>query len=105
MVRRLRARPRREALEKIDAATQRLVANNSELARQLGGTSLQFKGTDLVTTIDAFVKEYGITHIVLGRSQRPWYRRWLSQSVVDRLLQNVRGVDVVVVDNAPTGDE
>ncbi len=94
----------REAPEKIDAGTQRLVANNLELASQLGGTSLQFKGTDLVTAIDAFVKEYGVTHIVLGRSQRPWYRRWLSQSVVDRLLQNVRGVDVVVVDNAPIGD-
>jgi two-component system, OmpR family, sensor histidine kinase KdpD len=94
----------KEAPEKIDAGTQRVLANNLELASLLGGTSLQFKGTDLVTAIDAFVKEYGVTHIVLGRSQRPWYRRWLSQSVVDRLLQNVRGVDVVVVDNAPVNE-
>jgi two-component system, OmpR family, sensor histidine kinase KdpD len=94
----------KEAPEKIDAGTQRVLANNLELASQLGGTSYQFKGTDLVSAIDAFVKEYGVTHIVLGRSQRPWYRRWLSQSVVDRLLQNVRGVDVVVVDNAPINE-
>ncbi|HEY2881739.1 MAG TPA: universal stress protein [Pirellulales bacterium] len=91
----------REAPEKIEAATQRLVANNLELASQLGGTSLQFKGTDLVAAIEAFVKEYGVTHIVLGRSQRPWYRRWLSQSVIDRLQERVRGVDVLVVDTSP----
>ena len=92
----------KEAPDKIDAATQRVIANNLELASQLGGTSLQFKGTDLVNAIDAFVKEYGVTHIVLGRSQRPWYRRLIRQSVVDRLVQTVRGVDVVVVDNTPT---
>jgi two-component system, OmpR family, sensor histidine kinase KdpD len=91
----------REAPEKIDAATQRVVANNLELASQLGGTSLQFKGTDLVSAIDAFVKEYGVTHIVMGRSQRPWYRRWFSQSIIDRLMNTVRGVDVIVVDSAP----
>jgi two-component system sensor histidine kinase KdpD len=95
----------KESPEKIDATTQRVIANNLELASQLGGTSLQFKGTDLVSAINAFVKEYGVTHIVLGRSQRPWYRRWFNQSVIDRLLQAVRGVDVVVVDNAPIINE
>ena len=92
----------REAPENIDAATQRQIGNNLDLARQLGGTSLAFKGADLVSTIAAFVKEYGITHIILGRSRQPWYRRWFGQSVLDRLLQTVPGVDVIVVDNAPT---
>jgi two-component system, OmpR family, sensor histidine kinase KdpD len=90
----------RESPENIDAATQRRIGNNLDLARQLGGTPLPFKGSELVSTIDAFVKEYGITHIVLGRSRRPWYRRWFGQSILDRLLQTVPGVDVVVVDNA-----
>jgi two-component system sensor histidine kinase KdpD len=35
---------------------------------------------------------------MLGRSQRPWYRRWFGQSPLDRLLQTVPGVDVIVVD-------
>jgi two-component system sensor histidine kinase KdpD len=88
----------RENLERIDAATQRQIANTLELARQLGGIPLTFKGEDVVGTIAAFVKEYGITHIVVGRTQRPWYRRWFGQSVLDRLLRTVRGVDVLVVD-------
>jgi two-component system sensor histidine kinase KdpD len=88
----------REAPENVDAATQREVGNNLELARQLGGTSLAFKGADLVSTIASFVAEYGITHIILGRSEQPWYRRWFGQSVLDNLLQAIPGVDVIVVD-------
>jgi two-component system sensor histidine kinase KdpD len=90
----------REALEQIDAATQRQVDNNLDLARQLGGTSLPFQGADVVSTIASFVKEYGITHIIVGRSRQPWYRRWFGRSILDRLLQTVPGIDVIVVDNS-----
>jgi two-component system sensor histidine kinase KdpD len=93
----------RESPVNIDAATQRQVGNNLDLARQLGGTPLPFKGVDLVSTIHAFVQEYGITHILLGRSRQPWYRRWLGPSVLDRLLQAIPGVDVIVVDHMPAG--
>ena len=59
-------------MERIDAATQRQIANTLTLARQLGGTPMTFKGTDVVTTIAAFAREYGITHVMVGRSQQPW---------------------------------
>jgi two-component system sensor histidine kinase KdpD len=88
-----------ENLERIDAATQRRISNTLTLASQLGALPMTFKGTDVVSTIAAFVKEYSITHILMGRTQRPWYRRWFGQSVLDRLLQAVRGVDVLVVDS------
>jgi two-component system sensor histidine kinase KdpD len=91
----------REAPEHIDAATQREVGNTLDLARQLGGTSLAFKGVDLISTIAAFVKEYGITHVVLGRTRQPAHRRWFGRSVLDRLVQTVPGVDLIVVDNSP----
>jgi two-component system sensor histidine kinase KdpD len=87
-----------ERLERVDAATQRQIGNMLTLANQLGGVPMPFKGSDVVSTIAAFVKEYGITHILMGRSQRPWYRRWFGQSVLDRLLRSVPGVDVLVVD-------
>jgi two-component system sensor histidine kinase KdpD len=90
----------RENLERIDAATQRQISNTLTLASQLGALPMTFKGSEVVSTIAAFVKEYGITHILMGRTQRPWYRRWFGQSVLDRLLQTVRGVDVLVVDSA-----
>ena len=92
----------REGPEHVDAATQRQIGNSLDLARQLGGTSLAFKGADLISTIAAFVKEYGITHVILGRTRQPWYRRWFGQSILDRLVQRIPGVDVTVVDNSPS---
>jgi two-component system, OmpR family, sensor histidine kinase KdpD len=91
----------REAPEHVDAATQRQVSNSLELARQLGGTSLAFKGANLTSTIAAFVKEYGITHVVLGRTRQPMFRRWFGRSILDRLVQQIPGIDVIVVDNSP----
>jgi two-component system, OmpR family, sensor histidine kinase KdpD len=90
----------REDVTRVDAAVQRQIGNTLELARKLGAVTFPFKGSDVPSTIAAFAQEYGITHIVMGRTQRPWYRRWFGQSVLDRLLQKVRGVDVIVVDNA-----
>jgi two-component system sensor histidine kinase KdpD len=88
-----------ENLERIDAATQRQIHGQLELARQLGAVIQTIKGTDVVSAIATFVQEYGITHILMGRTERPWYKRWFGQSVLDRLLRTVRGVDVLIVDS------
>lgn len=81
---------------RIDAATQRHLHKTLELTQQLGGTPMTFKGRDVVSTIAAFVHEYGITHLVIGRSERPWYFRWLGRSMLDRVLVDVPEVDVLV---------
>src|SRR5207237_2904040 len=85
-----------EDLTKIDAATQRRVDDTLTLAQQLGAVIWSYKGADVVASIATFAREYAITYVVLGRSRRPWYRRWFGQSVLDRLLQTLAGVDVVV---------
>jgi len=88
-----------EEPERVEALVQRQVANSLALAHQLGGVPMTFKGPDVVSTIATFVKEYAVTLVLLGRTQRPWYTRWFGQSVLDRLLRAVRGVDVLVADN------
>jgi two-component system sensor histidine kinase KdpD len=88
-----------EELPRIDAATQRQIANTLTLVQQLGGMPMTFKGSDVVSTVAAFVKEYSITHVMLGRTQQPWYRRRFRKSVLDRLLQTIPDVDVLVVGN------
>jgi two-component system sensor histidine kinase KdpD len=87
-----------ESLDRVPAATQRRTANALALAHQLGGVPMTFKGEDVVSTIGAFAKEYGITHILLGRTLRPWYRRWFGLSLLDRMQEAVRGADLTVVD-------
>ncbi|MDB5391440.1 MAG: kdpD [Planctomycetaceae bacterium] len=86
----------REDLTRIEAAVQRQISNTLELVQQLGGTPMTFKGSDVVATIVAFAREYGITHIVLGRSRLPWYRRWFGRSVLDRMLWELPNIDVLV---------
>ncbi len=88
----------KEDLSRVDAATQRKIADTLALAHQLGAVPSNYAGKDFASAVAAFVQEYGITHIVMGRSGRPWYRRWFGQSVLDQLLRAVRGVDVIVVD-------
>jgi two-component system, OmpR family, sensor histidine kinase KdpD len=88
----------REALERVDASLERQVNNALALAHQLGATrNPRIQSDDVVGTIAAFVKEYSITYVLLGRTQRPWYRRWFGRSVLDQLLRRVENVDVVVV--------
>jgi two-component system sensor histidine kinase KdpD len=94
-----------ESLEKVDAATQRAISNSMALAQQLGGVALPFKGNDVASTIAAFAGEYGITHIMLGRTRRKWYQRWLGPSVMERIIAAVPGADVIVVGEAQAGGE
>src|SRR5262249_15449195 len=89
-----------ERTERIDAATQRRIADSLELARQLDGVPLTFQGGDLPGAVAAFVREYGITHVIVGRSLRPWYALWFGPSLLERLIRAIPGVDVVVVDTS-----
>jgi two-component system sensor histidine kinase KdpD len=89
-----------ERMEKIDAGTQRQIADSLTLGQQLGGISMPFAGDDFASAVARFVQEYGITHIVLGRSLRTWYQRLFWSSPLDQLMAVVPGVDVLVVDTS-----
>lgn len=88
----------RERVENVDAATQRQIADSLALAQQLGGIAMQFNGPSFESAVAAFVAEYRITHILVGRSMRPWYRRWFGMSPLDRLLDAVPQVEITLVD-------
>lgn len=90
----------RERTERVDAASQRRLADALTLARQLDGVPFEFKGADLPAAVANFVREYGITHVVLGRSRRPWWRQWFGPSLLDRLVGAIPGADIVVVDTS-----
>ena len=75
-----------ETVQRTEAATQRQLSNSLALARQLGGVPLEFKGDDVTDTIVAFLREYSISHIVLGRSHRPWFERLMWRSPLDQLF-------------------
>ena len=87
-----------EDLTRTEAATQRILGKNLELAQRLGGIPMTFRGPDVVGTITAFAREYDIRVVVMGKSHRPWHRRFLGGSVLERLLRESAGLDVMIVD-------
>jgi two-component system, OmpR family, sensor histidine kinase KdpD len=87
-----------EDLTRVDAATQRLLGKSLELAQQLGGIPMTFRGRDVASTIAAFAREYGIKIVILGKSQQPWHHRVFRGSIFERILRESEGVDVLIVD-------
>ena len=86
-----------ERAERVDAATQRRVADTLTQAWQNNGIPMEFSGRDVVEAIAGFAREYGITHVVVGRSRKPWYRSWFGPSLLDRLVRSIPEVTVIVV--------
>jgi two-component system sensor histidine kinase KdpD len=84
----------------IDAATQRVLADNLTLANQLGAMVFTFRGEDVVDTILRFAKEYRVGHVVIGRpGPVSMLKRLLGKkSVAERLIHEARGISVVVID-------
>lgn len=67
-----------------------------KLSRDLGANVIQLRGKDVAASVLQFAKEEGITQIVIGATQRPWWKRMLSGSVVANLLSQVGEIAVHV---------
>ena len=87
-----------EDLTRIDAATQRILSKTLELAQQLGGIPMQFRGPDVASTMWAFAQEYAIKVIVIGKSRQPWYRRLTRTSILERLMKITNDIDIYIID-------
>lgn len=84
----------------IDTDTQRILAGTLTLAKQLGAMVFTYRGEDIADTILRFAREYRVGHIVIGSpGPVPFWKRWLGhRNVVARLVENARGITVVVLD-------
>ncbi len=87
-----------EDLTRIDAATQRLIGKNLELAQQLGGVPMTFRGPDVASTILSFAREYAIKIIVVGKSRQSWFRRLWKTPILERLERGSEGIDILIAD-------
>jgi two-component system sensor histidine kinase KdpD len=87
-----------EDLSRVDAATQRILGKNLELAQLLGGIPMTFKGRDVASTIAAFAREYAIKVVILGKSHQPWHHRLTHATIFEKVLRLTEGIDVMIVD-------
>ena len=86
-----------EAPQVITAEAQRAIGETLEAAQRLGGMVIVLKREDVAAALIDFAREYGVTHFVVGRpGQRSLWRRW-QFSLQEKLLQELKNVDLVVV--------
>ena len=86
----------KEAPTKVDSAVQRRVTDTLEIAQKMGGTVIVLKNEDVAAALESFAREYGLTHLVLGRpgSHRKWWR--IRPPLHDRLIVELKDVDIII---------
>ncbi len=87
----------REAPDRIDSEAQRRLHANIEKTRELGGEFVRLRSADPAGALLDFARTHRVSEIVVGREQRPRWKRLLRPSVLDRILAGAEGMDVHVV--------
>ena len=86
-----------ESAVRIDATAQRRVNDTLETAQKMGGLVFSMKGEDVAQALISFAREYGITHIVIGRPGHHKLKRLFKTTLHEKLLKALPDVDLVVV--------
>ena len=94
----------KEAPEHIDAEAQRHLMANTDLARELGAEVVRLRSPNPVHAILDFARSHGVGHVVIGRSQQPFWKQLLGRSVPLQLVREAGGLDVHVVSTEDAGD-
>ncbi len=86
-----------ESAVRIDATTQRHIADTLETAQKMGGLVISLKHENVAKALIAFAREYGITHVVLGRPGRRHLWQRFQPSLHEHILEELPDVDLIVV--------
>ena len=86
-----------ERADRIDSTVQRTLVQNIQLAQSMGAEVVKLEGDDVAETLCRFAERKGVTLLIIGQSKRSLMHHLLRGSVVDRLVNNTRGLDVLVV--------
>jgi two-component system sensor histidine kinase KdpD len=84
-------------LHRLSDARRDRVLKVLKLAQELGAETSVLAGAELADTLLAYASSRNVSKLVVGRSMRGAWLQRLSPSLVDRLSQHARDVDVYVV--------
>ena len=96
-----------ERADRIDSTVQRHLVANIQLAQSMGAEVVKLEGEDVAAALCKFAVKKGVTLLIVGQSRRSRLHHLTKGSVVDRLVNNAYGLDVLVVSfdpAAPSGD-
>lgn len=87
----------KESAVRIDAAAQRRIGETLETAQKMGGLVISLKHERVAQALISFAREYGITHIVVGRPGTKKLWRHFKPTLHEQILKALPDVDLVVV--------
>lgn len=77
-------------------AQKDLVAETLRLAESLGGEAVTIPGEHVASEVLAYARTRNVTQIVLGRTQRPLWRRLRRRSTASALLRVASGFEITL---------
>jgi two-component system sensor histidine kinase KdpD len=86
-----------ERPDRIDAQAQRQLLASADTARELGAELVRLHDPDPVEAILQFAHSHSIGHIVVGRSQQPFWKQALGRTIPLRLARRATGFDLHIV--------
>jgi len=90
-------RTQAEAPVKIDATVQRRLNDTLEIAQKMGGTVIVLKNKTVAAALVSFAKEYGITHLLLGKPGPRKFWQIFQSSLLDQIIRQLPEVNIVIV--------
>jgi two-component system sensor histidine kinase KdpD len=85
-----------ESAARIDSRVQRTLVDNIQRAQSMGAEVVKLEGNDVAIALCKFAREKSVTLIIVGQSRRSGLRHALQGSVVQKLINNGDGLDVLV---------
>lgn len=86
-----------ERADRIDSTVQRKLVDNIQLAQTMGAEVVKLEGEKVADVICRFAIKKGVTLLIVGQSKRSRLHQFFKGSVVDQLVNNSAGLDVLVV--------
>jgi two-component system sensor histidine kinase KdpD len=86
-------RNRRAGAREQDSASAAL-----RLAQQLGAEPVVLPGQDVADTIIDYARTNNVTHIIVGKSDRPRWSQMLLGSVTQRMINRAGGINIHVIE-------
>ena len=90
-----------ERADRIDSTVQRTLVDNIQLAQSMGAEVVKLEGEDVAVALCRFAVKKGVTLVIVGQSKRSRLHHLRKGSVVERLVNNNEGLDVLVVSFDP----
>jgi two-component system sensor histidine kinase KdpD len=75
------------------------------LAQRLGAEPVLIPGQDVADSVIDYARANNVTHLIVGKSDRPQWRQWVMGSITQRLINRAGGINIHVIEVPPERTE